>query len=84
VLRFAVLCCVVQTGGVHMEEDWPYTAMEDPQGCSLVAHNNERVVTIDGYQDVPVGDEAALLKAVAHQVGQLVFDGGLVDQSSRW
>jgi hypothetical protein len=27
-----------------------------------------QVVTIDGFHDVPEGDEAALLKAVAHQV----------------
>jgi hypothetical protein len=29
------------------------------------------VVTIDGYQNIPVGDEASLLRAAAHQVGHL-------------
>lgn len=29
--------------------------------------NNTRVVTIDGYEDVPRDDEKSLRKAVAHQ-----------------
>ncbi|GFH23404.1 uncharacterized protein HaLaN_21012 [Haematococcus lacustris] len=41
-------------------------------GCSGGMMDNAyewiiKVVTIDGYQDIPVGDEAALLKAAAHQ-----------------
>jgi len=30
-------------------------------------NNNTRVVTIDGYEDVPRDDEKSLKKAVAHQ-----------------
>ena len=46
------------------------TAAAAPQaeeGTCQRAKQDRHVVTIDGYQDVPPGDERALLKAVAHQ-----------------
>lgn len=56
----------LQNGGLDTEKDYPYTAVESSVGCDA-QRKNRHVVTIDGYQEVPVGDEAALLKAVAHQ-----------------
>ena len=37
---------------------------------------NARVVTIDGYEDVPVNDEKALQKAVANQPISVAIEGG--------
>ena len=44
---------VARHGGIELEEDYPYTA-EDGE-CA--EKSNRRVVTIDGYQDVPQLDE---------------------------
>lgn len=35
--------------------------------CLILKKNKTRVVTIDGYEDVPRDDEKSLKKAVAHQ-----------------
>eukprot|EP00195_Chlamydomonas_chlamydogama_P009760 CAMPEP_0202901788 /NCGR_PEP_ID=MMETSP1392-20130828/14680_1 /ASSEMBLY_ACC=CAM_ASM_000868 /TAXON_ID=225041 /ORGANISM="Chlamydomonas chlamydogama, Strain SAG 11-48b" /LENGTH=479 /DNA_ID=CAMNT_0049588403 /DNA_START=184 /DNA_END=1623 /DNA_ORIENTATION=+ len=51
-------------GGLDTEEDYPYTGV---QGKCITSKLNRRVVSIDGYEDVPENDEAALKKAVAHQ-----------------
>ena len=37
---------------------------------------NARVVSIDGYEDVPVNDEKALQKAAANQVVAVAIEGG--------
>lgn len=55
---------IKKNGGIDTEEDYPYTA-EDGQ-CDP-NRLNRKVVTIDGYQDVPPNDERALMKAVAKQ-----------------
>ncbi|GFH22512.1 uncharacterized protein HaLaN_19986, partial [Haematococcus lacustris] len=55
---------IMKNKGVDTEEHYPYTAM---QGKCLANHLKHRVVTIDGYEDIPENDEAALKKAVAHQ-----------------
>ena len=55
---------IISNGGIDTEADYPYTAAEgECQDNKLGRH----VVTIDDYQDVPPNDEAALMKAVAHQ-----------------
>eukprot|EP00967_Tisochrysis_lutea_P102379 scaffold154074_cov23-Tisochrysis_lutea.AAC.1 len=58
--------CYTQNGGLDTEEDWPYNGIESPAGCDTT-REGRHVVTIDGFQVVPPGDEVALLKAVAHQ-----------------
>ncbi|KAE9586739.1 putative actinidain [Lupinus albus] len=55
---------VIDNHGIDTEKDYPYQAHD--RTCSkdkLKRH----VVTIDGYTDVPSGDEKKLLKAVASQ-----------------
>lgn len=37
---------------------------------------NTKVMTIDGYQDVPQSDESSLKKAVAHQPVSVTIDAG--------
>lgn len=54
-----------KNGGIDTEEDYPYTAMD---GTCIKAKRNRKVVTIDGYEDVPENDEKALKRAAAHQV----------------
>ncbi|KAK9942028.1 hypothetical protein M0R45_007718 [Rubus argutus] len=45
----------------------------DWRAKGAVAEKNARVVSIDGYEDVPQNDESSLKKALAHQPG--VFTG---------
>lgn len=42
----------------------------------MFLQKNARVVTIDGYEDVPVNDEKALKKAVAHQPVSVAIEAG--------
>ncbi|XP_047315507.1 cysteine proteinase COT44-like [Impatiens glandulifera] len=53
-----------RNGGIDTESDYPYLASD---GTCDVAKENAKVVSIDGYEDVPSNDEIALQKAVAHQ-----------------
>ncbi|KAL4179615.1 hypothetical protein AMTRI_Chr13g88210 [Amborella trichopoda] len=55
---------IIDNGGIDTEEDYPYKARDAV--CDQY-RKNARVVTIDGYEDVPENDEKALQKAVAHQ-----------------
>ncbi|XP_076922208.1 low-temperature-induced cysteine proteinase-like [Bidens hawaiensis] len=55
---------VIKNKGIDTEEDYPY------QGRATTCNKNKmktRVVTIDGYIDVPENNEAQLLQAVAIQ-----------------
>ncbi|KAI8474494.1 MAG: hypothetical protein J3K34DRAFT_374993 [Monoraphidium minutum] len=52
-----------ENGGIEYEEDYPYTAQDGECGKD----ENRRVVTIDGYEDVPQNDEIALKKAASRQ-----------------
>ncbi|CAL4894357.1 unnamed protein product [Urochloa decumbens] len=55
---------VVKNGGIDTEEDYPY------RGADGTCNKNKlkrRVVTIDGYSDVPSNKENLLLQAVAQQ-----------------
>lgn len=40
---------------------------------------NEPAVSIDGHENVPVNNEAALLKAVAHQPVSVAIEAGGID-----
>ncbi|XAR74023.1 Actinidain [Bertholletia excelsa] len=55
---------IIRNGGMDTEEDYPYKGIDDQ--CDP-ARKNAKVVSIDGYEDVPPYDEKALMKAVAHQ-----------------
>ena len=48
-----------KNGGIDTEKDYKYTAEEGR--CNL-RKEHRRVVSIDGYEDVPGGDEQSLLK----------------------
>nr|AAC35211.1 cysteine proteinase [Hemerocallis hybrid cultivar] len=54
---------IKNNGGLSSEDSYPYLA--EQKSCGSEA--NSAVVTIDGYQDVPRNNEAALMKAVANQ-----------------
>jgi len=42
----------------------------------LLFQKNARVVTIDGYEDVPTNDEKSLMKAVANQPVSVAIEAG--------
>lgn len=42
----------------------------------LLLQENKKVVSIDGYEDVPAYDEKALRKAVAHQPVSVAVEAG--------
>ncbi|KAG1363901.1 Cysteine protease XCP1 [Cocos nucifera] len=54
----------IVANGLRTEEDYPYLMEE---GTCEEKRVHQRVVTIGGYQDVPVNSEESLLKALAHQ-----------------
>ncbi|KAK4754103.1 hypothetical protein SAY87_002207 [Trapa incisa] len=55
---------IIKNGGLDSERDYPYKGVNARCDRSKV---NSKVVSIDGYEDVPPSDEKALKKAVAHQ-----------------
>ncbi|MED6134010.1 hypothetical protein PIB30_033534 [Stylosanthes scabra] len=55
---------IIANGGIDTEQDYPYRGVD---GTCDPSRRNAKVVSIDGYEDVPVNDEKALKKAVAHQ-----------------
>mmetsp|Transcript_9359 Transcript_9359/g.16081 ORF Transcript_9359/g.16081 Transcript_9359/m.16081 type:complete len:356 (+) Transcript_9359:105-1172(+) len=56
-------------GGVVTEEEYPYTSKggDNSQGCDTAKENAAERVNVSGYEDVPVGSEAALQKAISNQ-----------------
>ncbi|KAH9303444.1 hypothetical protein KI387_015027, partial [Taxus chinensis] len=56
---------IINNGGIDTEEDYPYES-EDGH-CNKTRQKNSKVVSIDGYEDVPENDEKSLIKALAHQ-----------------
>ncbi|MFS7999245.1 putative zingipain [Helianthus anomalus] len=54
---------IIKNGGIHTEEDYPYTATD---GICDANKTKTKVVTIDYYEYVP-NDELSLQKAVANQ-----------------
>ncbi|XP_021617740.2 cysteine proteinase RD21A [Manihot esculenta] len=64
---------IIKNGGIDTEEDYPYKATDnlcDPN------RKNAKVVTINGYEDVPENDENSLKKAVAHQPVSIAIEAG--------
>ncbi|XP_057428115.1 cysteine proteinase mucunain-like [Lotus japonicus] len=64
---------IKQNGGIDTEDDYPYRARD--QTCDT-NRKNAKVVTIDGYEDVPENDENSLKKAVAHQPVSVAIEAG--------
>ncbi|KAG7582542.1 Cathepsin propeptide inhibitor domain (I29) [Arabidopsis suecica] len=65
---------IIENGGIDTEEDYPYTATDD-NICNS-DKKNTRVVTIDGYEDVPQNDEKSLKKALANQPISVAIEAG--------
>ncbi|KAJ0984367.1 hypothetical protein J5N97_002723 [Dioscorea zingiberensis] len=64
---------IIANGGIDTEEDYPYKSRD---GRCDQNRKNARVVSIDGYEDVPVDDELALKKAVANQPVSVAIEAG--------
>ncbi|KAL2926204.1 putative cysteine protease RD21B [Bienertia sinuspersici] len=64
---------IINNGGIDTESDYPYKARD---GTCDQYRKNAKVVTIDGYEDVPENDEKALQKAVAHQPVSVAIEAG--------
>ncbi|KAL6844161.1 hypothetical protein ACP4OV_025834 [Aristida adscensionis] len=65
--------CIAGNGGVDTDEDYPYTGRG---GACDLAKKRRRVVSIDGFEDVPRYDELSLQKAVAHQPVAVAIEAG--------
>ncbi|KAG9152113.1 hypothetical protein Leryth_017671 [Lithospermum erythrorhizon] len=64
---------IIKNGGIDTEEDYPYHASD---GTCDQYRKNARVVSIDGFEDVPENDEKSLQKAVAHQPVSVAIEAG--------
>jgi C1A family cysteine protease len=64
---------IIDNGGLDSEEDYPYKSRDSR--CDQ-NRKNARVVTINGYEDVPENNEKALQKAAANQVVSVAIEGG--------
>ncbi|KAF5752877.1 cysteine proteinase RD21a-like [Tripterygium wilfordii] len=64
---------IMDNGGIDTDQDYPYQAINGR--CDPV-RKNAKVVSIDGYEDVPQSDEKALQKAVAHQPVSVAIEAG--------
>ncbi|XP_022896123.1 cysteine proteinase RD21A-like [Olea europaea var. sylvestris] len=64
---------IKKNGGIDTEEDYPYIARD---GTCDQNRKNARVVSIDGYEDVPTNDEQSLKKAVANQPVSVAIEAG--------
>ncbi|KAK8605993.1 hypothetical protein V6N13_102756 [Hibiscus sabdariffa] len=64
---------IINNGGINTEEDYPYRASDNI--CDI-NRKNARVVSIDGYEDVPENDEKSLKKAVANQPVSVAIEAG--------
>ncbi|KAL6844394.1 hypothetical protein ACP4OV_026067 [Aristida adscensionis] len=64
---------IIKNGGIDTEDDYPYKAVD---GKCDINRKNAKVVTIDGFEDVPENDEKSLQKAVAHQPVSVAIEAG--------
>ncbi|KAJ4830637.1 hypothetical protein Tsubulata_036749, partial [Turnera subulata] len=64
---------VEQIHGITTETNYPYTAQD---GTCNSKKEGSHAATITGYEDVPANNEAALMKAVAHQPIAVAIDAG--------
>ncbi|KAM7264846.1 hypothetical protein ACFE04_002529 [Oxalis oulophora] len=59
--------------GIDSDKDYPYRGYDNQCDPSRV---NSKVVSIDGYEDVPAYDENALKKAVSYQPVSVAIEAG--------
>ncbi|KAE8721765.1 Oryzain beta chain [Hibiscus syriacus] len=64
---------IINNGGINTEEEYPYRASDNI--CDE-NRKNARVVSIDGYEDVPENNENSLKKAVANQPVSVAIEAG--------
>lgn len=64
---------IKNNGGIDTEDDYPYRARD---GTCDSNRKNARVVSIDGYEDVPENDEKSLMKALANQPVSVAIEAG--------
>ncbi|PNT62012.1 hypothetical protein BRADI_5g24027v3 [Brachypodium distachyon] len=64
---------IINNGGIDSEEDYPYKERDNRCDANK---KNAKVVTIDGYEDVPVNSELSLKKAVANQPISVAIEAG--------
>uniref|UniRef100_A0A1J3JYF4 Germination-specific cysteine protease 1 n=4 Tax=Noccaea caerulescens TaxID=107243 RepID=A0A1J3JYF4_NOCCA len=64
---------IMENGGLNTENDYPYRGSDGNCNSNL---KNSKVVSIDGYEDVPTKDETALKKAVSLQPVSVAIEAG--------
>ncbi|CAN8328275.1 unnamed protein product [Cochlearia groenlandica] len=64
---------IIKNGGLNTEQDYPYRGSNGK--CNSLVKNS-KVVTIDGYEDVPTKDETALKRAVSVQPVSVAIEAG--------
>ncbi|CAO2188760.1 unnamed protein product [Urochloa humidicola] len=64
---------IIKTGGIDTEDGYPYKPVD---GKCDINRKNAKVVSIDGFEDVPKNDEKSLQKAVAHQPVSVAIEAG--------
>ncbi|KAI6703612.1 hypothetical protein NL676_012748 [Syzygium grande] len=69
---------VINNGGIDSEADYPYTSTDGETGTCDTSKEENKVVSIDGYEDVAESD-SALLCAVVQQPISVGMDGSAMD-----
>ncbi|KAI4387270.1 hypothetical protein MLD38_005113 [Melastoma candidum] len=64
---------IIDNGGIDSEQDYPYMGVDGTCDSTRV---NSKVVSIDGFEDVPPYDELSLKKAVAEQPVSVAIEAG--------
>jgi C1A family cysteine protease len=82
----------IETNGLALESDYPYTSGSGTTGSCDSAKSAKKAVTISSFKDVPTGDEDALKSAVAQQPVSVaieadksafqLYKSGVLDSSS--
>ncbi|ESQ53365.1 hypothetical protein EUTSA_v10025483mg [Eutrema salsugineum] len=65
---------IMKNGGLNTEQDYPYRGSNGK--CNSLVKKNSRVVSIDGYEDVPTKNEMALKRAVSYQPVSVAIEAG--------
>lgn len=67
---------IINNGGIDTEDDYPYKSQD---GHCDRTKRTAKVVSIEGYEDVPENDENALIKAIAHQPVSVAIEASARD-----